>query len=244
MGWMRFVVPRPRLAASALERAYFSGMDDLPWQSRSAWQEGQLIVRRNESDSGQFHVPWPVDGYGELMLATATLMEREAPYLLPVELARGSVHRLRQHLAALQAAGLVVSDQVLAPLALAHSALSRAVTHQNQPADAEGYATAAISQALIAGDRLSREYTEAVQALRQKQAAKVTPLVGVSLGSTPVDPEIGKLLAETFNSAVVPLTWGEVEPHEGKRDWSTSDQQIQWCRDGGLRICGGRAGAD
>ena len=35
MGLMRFVVPRPRLAANALERAYFSGMDDLPWQSRS-----------------------------------------------------------------------------------------------------------------------------------------------------------------------------------------------------------------
>ncbi len=115
MGLMRFVVPRPRLAASALERAYFSGMDDLPWQSRSAWQEGQLVVRRSESDSGQFHIPWPVDGYGELMLATATLMERAAPYLLPVELARGSVHRLRQHLAALQVAGLVVSDQVLSP---------------------------------------------------------------------------------------------------------------------------------
>ena len=46
-------------------------------------------------------------------------------------------------------------------------------------------------------------------------------------------------MAETFNSAIVPLAWGEVEPHEGKRDWSTSDPQIQWCRDQGLRITGG-----
>ncbi len=76
-------------------------------------------------------------------------------------------------------------------------------------------------------------------ALRRKQAAKITPLVGISLGSTPVDPEIGKLLADSFNSAIVPMAWGDVEPHEGERDWSTSDEQIQWCRDAGLRICGG-----
>src|SRR5277367_302453 len=106
MGLMRFLVPRPVLAANALERAYFSGMDDLPWQSRSQWQDGQLWVKRSENDSGQFHIPWPVEGYGELMLATATLMERDAPYHLSVELARGTIHRLRQHLATWQAWGL------------------------------------------------------------------------------------------------------------------------------------------
>ncbi len=239
MGSMRFVVPRPRLAANAVERAYFSGMDDLPWQSRSQWVDGQLVVRRSESDSGQFHIPWPVDGYGELMLGTATLREREAPYHLPVELARGAIHRVRQQLALWQAAGLTASDQVLAPLALAHAALSRAVTHQSQAEMADGYAAAALTHALVAGDRLTREYTQAVVAVRQKQAAKITPLFGVSLGNKPIEPATGTLLAETFNAAIVPFAWNEVEQHEGKRDWSTSDQQIQWCRDQGLRICGG-----
>jgi hypothetical protein len=239
MGLMRFLVPQPILAANALERAYFSGMDDLPWQSRIQWQDGQLLVKRSESDSGQFHIPWPVEGYGELMLATATLMERDAPYHLSVELARGTIHRLRQHLATWQAWGLTVSDRVLAPLALARKAFARAVTLQGQSAAADQYAVEAIAQALIAGDQLANEYTLAALAARRQQAARNATLFGISLGPAAVDPEAGELLAEVFNTAIVPLAWREVEQHEGVRDWSIPDRQLEWCREQGMRVCGG-----
>jgi hypothetical protein len=239
MGLMRFLVPRPILAANALERAYFSGMDDLPWQSRSQWHDGQLWVKRIENDSGQFHIPWPVEGYGELMLATATLMERDAPYHLSVELARGTIHRLRQHLATWQTWGLAVSDRVLAPLALARKAFARAVTKQGQPEVADEYAAEAIAQALDAGDRLAQEYTDAALAARRQQAARNATLFGISLGPVAVDPAAGEWLADVFNTAIIPLSWRDVEQHEGVRDWSIPDQQIEWCRDQGMRICGG-----
>ena len=109
MGVMRFLVPRrERLAKDAPDRAYFTGLDEIPWQSRTQLTEEGLVVRRAESDSGNFHIPWNVAGHGELMLSTASLMEREKPYLLQVELARGTIHRTRGQLAQWQAAGLAL----------------------------------------------------------------------------------------------------------------------------------------
>ena len=127
MGLMRFLVPRrERLAADAIDRAYCSGMDDIPWQSRTQWTEDGLAVRRTEHDSGCFHIPWRVAGWGELLLGTATLMERESAYHLTVELARGSLNRLRNQIAVWQSVGMTIAattakyvEQSLQHLALA-----------------------------------------------------------------------------------------------------------------------------
>jgi hypothetical protein len=239
MGLMRFLVSRSSLSATALERAYFSGMDDLPWQCRSQWQEDQLVVRRSENDSGQFHIPWSVEGYGELLLATATLMERDAPYRLSVELARGTIHRLRQHLATWQSWGLESSELVDKPLTAARKAFSQAATNQADADAADRYARDAISLALSAGDQLAAEYTEAALNTRRQQGSKVTTLFGVSLGSSAVEPVAERWLGDVFNTAIVPLSWREIEQQEGVRDWTTADRQVEWARARGMRICGG-----
>src|SRR5690349_10112397 len=127
MGLMRFLVPRTeRLAPMAVERAFFCGMDDLPWQTTAQWSDGQLLIRRAEDDSGSLHIPWIADSQPELMLATATLMERQAPYILPVELARGTVHRLRNQLSVWESLGLAVDRSVHDRLRAARDQLSHA----------------------------------------------------------------------------------------------------------------------
>src|SRR5438477_9911553 len=99
MGQLRFLVPRPeQIDPEAIGRTYLAGMDDVPWRTEVAWDGRQLTVERSDSDSGYLYVPWRAAGHGQLTLSTATLIEREAPYLLPVELARGTLNRLRNQL--------------------------------------------------------------------------------------------------------------------------------------------------
>ena len=87
MGVIKFLVPRRDwVAADAIERAYMAGLDEIPWQTRAEWTATGLNVRRAETDSGNFFIPYAVEGHGELMLSTASLMERERPYHLDVEL--------------------------------------------------------------------------------------------------------------------------------------------------------------
>ena len=93
MGLMRLLVHhRDRIPRGGLEHVHICGQDDLPWFARAYFSGNQLVVERNESDSGRVFVPWRIGQAGPLLIGTSTLMERDQPYLLEVELAR-NLHR-------------------------------------------------------------------------------------------------------------------------------------------------------
>ena len=109
MGMIRFSVPRrDRLPVDVVRRAYLSGLEGIPWQSQVIWLGDELCLERDVDDSGYFYLPWLIDGYGELLLGTTSLMERESSYHLPLELARGVLYRLRNQLAIWQPLGLEI----------------------------------------------------------------------------------------------------------------------------------------
>ncbi len=86
MGQMRFLSPSSGMASNAVRQAYLAGWDGIPWPSHNQWDGRLFTIQRPTTESGSLQAPWVVEGYGELLLLTASLMEREKPYLLPVEL--------------------------------------------------------------------------------------------------------------------------------------------------------------
>jgi GH35 family endo-1,4-beta-xylanase len=240
MGLMRFrVLDRQALPADAVDRAYFTGLDEIPWRSRTQWTDEGLSIRRAESDSGNFHIPWIVPGHGELCLQTGCLIERDEPYSLAVELARGTVNRIRNQLATWQASGITVGDK-MPLLTRALDRLSKAATLQNLRADqAEEFAQQAILHAQELINQICRAYAENAIALRRKQFAKSAPVLGVNLGNVAFGEPVGRLIVNTFNTAVVPFCWGEIERTEGKPDWTLSDKQMEWSRANALQVVSG-----
>ncbi|MCE9528899.1 MAG: hypothetical protein K8R36_22870, partial [Planctomycetales bacterium] len=96
MGQFAFHVPRPdRLAPGAVEHAYLASIDGIPWECSCQWDDGILTIDRDTKESGNLYFCWNVAGRGQVMLCSGSLMERERPYNLPVELARGTINRLR-----------------------------------------------------------------------------------------------------------------------------------------------------
>lgn len=240
MGSMRFLVPqRDRLASNAIERAYMAGSDEIPWQSRIQWTADGLVVERDQSDSGNFFFPCPIAGHGELVLSTGSLMERERPYHLQVELARGTLNRLRNQLGQWESLGMSVPSAIRPPLAAALEHLSLAATSQQQPDAAAEQAALATERALDAIVLLSDSYVEQALAARHQNTGKLATLLGFNLGGVrPADP-VASQLALTFNTALVPFLWPEIEGRQGKHDWTLADAQIEWCRSRGLKVCGG-----
>src|SRR5262249_29892665 len=111
MGTMTFQLPAglPRDAARELERACMAGgPDNMPWPTELHLTGSQLTVRRAVDESGYLVVPWAVNGFGQLMGTSATLMERPAPYHLVTELARGKVNQVRCQAADWRVGGLVL----------------------------------------------------------------------------------------------------------------------------------------
>ncbi len=240
MGAMRFLVPRrDHLPADALERAYLAGIDEVPWQSRIRWIDDVLVVERDQADSGNLFIPALVDGHHEVVLSTASLMEREQPYHLDVELARGTLNRLRNSVAGWESMNVTVRDGIRPAMTAAQTHFSLAATRQDDPLAAAEQAVAATNSALEAMDLLAGAYATEALAARRQQQGKLTTLVGCNLGSIRPDEALGRAIDGAFNSVAVPLVWRDIEAREGKRDWTVSDAQVEWCRAQGLRMISG-----
>ena len=240
MGILRFLVPRrDQLTDTALERAYVTGIDEVPWVSRVFANDHGISIDRTVSDSGNFHIPWIVDGYGETVLTTGSLMERDRPYLLEVELARGTLTRIRNQIAAWEQAGMQIPKTIADRIKDTIANFARAATSQNDPLAASRIAGDVISAGISMTVALGASYAQQALAVRHASQPKLATLLGASLGHAPLDEPQARAFLDTFNCALVPLTWRQVEAGEGKHDWSLTDTQVDWCRQHSLRVCSG-----
>ena len=240
MGLMRFLTPRRELLTpQAIERAYIAGMDEIPWPSRFVGTDDGLIVDRPVGESGNLYIPWKVEGHPEVTLSTASLMEREPPYLLEVELARGTLNRVRNHVATWELAGMPIAPEQRQEIERATLQLAKAVTHQDDPAAACDLAREALRMAVHLTTALGQTVAREALQVRRQTGRKLTTLFGADLGKLPLKEAEAKQFVEAFNAAVLPLAWQQVEAREAQQDWTLSDRQLEWCQARGLRTISG-----
>jgi hypothetical protein len=244
---MRFIAPRrERVVAGAVECAYLAGMEGVPWQSRSTWcsapdaavGSGELVVERSINESGCLYIPWHVPGHGELVLATASLMERSQAYNLPVELARGALNRLRNQVADWSLAGLKISSDVERAMKISVGDFSEAVICDDAGRAAE-LAEKSLKSSLDASELLVDEYSRQMLTLRHDESGPLPTLLGTVLPGRPLSDRETPLLPQVFNAAAVPFAWRSVERNCGTFDWESCDQQVAWCHEQGWRVVGG-----
>ena len=239
MGMMRFLVAAPIASRkTSCGRPICTGIDRTPWLVRAEVEQGVLNLEREVSDSAAVQVPWWVEGHGLLALSTGTLLEQSTPYVLPVELARGSVNQLRNQLSDWQMIGLVVPGEVGEKLSAAVVHLSGAVVRKDEPAEAAARSQQSLQAALDASQLLAKAYAEQAMLVRRR-AGKPPPLLGGNLESTLLDNYAARQFLNAFNMAVVPICRRDVEASEGAFSWGVCDTQIEWCRTHGLRVCAG-----
>lgn len=239
MGHMRFHVPhRERLPPDSLQCAYISGIEGIPSMVAASWHKHDLVLRRDMNESGNLFIPWVVRGVGELMLSTTSLMEREAPYNLTIELARGTVNRLRNFAADWEAAGMQLPDAVGRSLREAVQAFIQAASAQR---DAGSHAAA--EQAIVHGcvgiEALGEEFSRHMIYLRTRTDPRLPTMVACRLHPFPQPPAVLEGVQRAFNSVVIPLSWRAIEKNAGDFCWDSVDQPLQWARASGLRVCAG-----
>lgn len=231
MGVMRFLVHPAGVLRDWPEahRAYLSGTDHSVWPTRVELDGQVLACRRQNSDSSKLNLVWPVPGLGKPLVTTASLPEREAPYLLPVELARGKIVQIRNQLAAWQGAGMEIPTSFQEVHRAAQHCFARAASMQDSPEVAAGEAQEALRYAFRAADQLMREYTRQRIQQRQRQYPQLPTSLGCSLGDRASFSEWETPFLEAFNSATIPVEWRSIEPAEGDYHWEAYDAQLDWC---------------
>ena len=240
MGLMRlFVENRERISQLDPSRVFMAGMDELPWFGHVLVRDDHIVIQRAESDSGCVSLPWHVAGRGHLLLATTTLMEREEPYFLEIELARGLVQRIRNQLASWEMMGLATPDSLRDDLATATQQFSRAATRQSHPAEAAQLAESAIDLGVQIAEQLADAYARQALTARLSSASRLGTLSGVDIGDRLPVEEARDAIRQAFNMVALPMSWRSIEASEGKRHWGDIDEQLRWAQESEVKIMAG-----
>jgi hypothetical protein len=240
MGLLRFLVPRREdIDREALQWAYWTDLDEIPWRNRMWWAEDHLVAEQADTLSSYLHLPWRVPGHGRLTLSTATLIDREAPYLLPVEIARGTLNRLRNQWAAWEGGDFTPSRAAADELGEAQNFFAKSAVLQHDPSLAADLAQRAIEHALVAMDKLTGDFADQALSARQKLIPRPITLLGANPGTAIEGGPATTRFVSAFNTAAVPFSWRDVERVQGQHDWSLVDRRLAWCQSRGLRICAG-----
>lgn len=241
MGLLRFLVYPEELMARwpEVHRAFISGFDGRIYPTRIELDGNVVTCRRPHSDSGKFHVPWPVPGRGRPVLSTTSLREREEPYLLPLELARGTLAVLREQTAAWEMLNMQIPADCRRETREAFVLLSRAAASEADPQTICRHAMESIAKAALASELLVDAYISQRLELHRHPAVRPPMLLGCQL-----DPAIPGSAAEPvflslFHAAVAPIEWRWIERMEGRCDWDEADRLVAWCGEHRMIVRGG-----
>jgi hypothetical protein len=240
MGLLRFLVPRrDDIDSQALDWAYWTDLDEIPWRNRMWWDGELLVADQADNLSSYLHIPWRAAGHGRLTLSTATLIDRPEPYLLQVEIARGTINRLRNQWAAWEGGDFTPSREAADELSEAQNFFAKAATLQHDPKLSADLAQRAVEHGLVAIDRLTSDFAAHSLTARQRLTPRPITLLGADPGLAIEGGPAATRFLSAFNTAAVPLLWRDVERSQGQHDWTLTDRRLAWCQSRGLRVCAG-----
>jgi hypothetical protein len=218
---------------------YLSGADGRVFATEIEVTGNVVTCRRSSNDSGRLHIAWPVSGFGRPVISTASLPEREEPYLLPLELARGKIAQLRDQISAWEVGGMTIPDEFRAPYQEASRKFREATAAQNQPDRMAEFARQSLERALEASEVAVSAYASQRLAARRKRSPQAPAALGCSLGQYRPPDEFGPSYRESFAAALIPVEWKHVETASGNAQWDLVDAQLDWALANRLLVFGG-----
>jgi hypothetical protein len=239
MGSISFLLPDPLppAADAMLPVACFAtGYDMAPMPTGLTVENNRLIVSRNLTESGYLVLPWPVGQFGTLVTATTTLPERDEPYRLLIELARGKLNQVRTQAAEWEGIGLRLPAGYEESLNEATRQFGKALLGQPS-SESDTLASRVLERSFALSDTLVREFvTQMFDTRHHEEGMLDTRLAARTTGGPGA---FAADYARTFNAAQVSFRWRDLEPDEARYDWTAPDQAVAAAKAAELPITGG-----
>ncbi len=240
MGQLRFRVPNAAsYDAQIWGTAFVSGIEGIPWASKNRIENDCLIIDRAVNESGKLSIVWPTEEYGPIMLSTASLRCHETPYLLQLELARGTLHRVRGRGIDWQRLGLKLPEAFTSLMDRAVSAFVQAILSANELDRCMMFAQTSIDLAVSASKPLSRAFISQSLQARHQSEKQLSTLLGVKIKPTSAWEQDAEAMLPAINTINISMEMGQLETESKSAALSLIDAQLAWARRNSLRIFGG-----
>lgn len=241
MGLMQFQVPNlndfdPRLWNSA----YVSGLEGIPWAGRISTNGDTFRLERSIDESGKLSIVWPNSEYRLSVLSTSSLRCQSDSYLLPIELARGTLHRVRTRASDWQRLGLKLPEAYQVPIKESVQYFIDALLLQRQDiVKASELAQKSINASMAAMRPLCRAYISQAIQFRVQQERQLSTLLGIKLDCTDQWETDATAVRSAFNTAVITPSWHLVRADSDPVSYTVFDKQIEWAKGEGVRVVAG-----
>ncbi len=240
MGQLRFrVKDAEEFDPSIWQTAYVSGLEGIPWASRNTLKDGILSIERKVQESGKLSIVWPTNEYGPLLLSTASLRCQEAPYLLILELARGTIHRIRGRAYDWQRIGLKLPDSFHQTMGQALEFFVDALLATRDLDLCTKLSQQTIDLAIAASKPLGRAFISQSLQARHQSEKHLSTLLGVKLAPIPGWQDEAANLLSAVNTVQLSMEMGQLEGDASEGRLEELDRQVQWARENSIRVFGG-----
>jgi len=187
-----------------------------------------------------FQCLWPVEGLGPQVLGTPALVEWPRPMDLAIELARGTISRLRKHVAAWQLmADQSPDEQSLSELKEITHQFVAAIAAPRGSIEAAKLAAIVINRSAQLIDQIGSQLPRLVLDQHCSGEQRLSIFLGGELPHGSVKAELGEPFCRTFHAAMIPVDWNRSEPAPNQFDWKSADERISWALAHDLSVCVG-----
>lgn len=206
--------------------AYVVGTDDVPLRAELSFKNGIITCKKRAAGPAGLAILWKVEGAGTILLETIRVQERERPYVLQVELARGRLLRINHKLEDWGLLDSTEAERMNAGLNEARDTLIAALKTE-EPAEAAMLGEKALALAVQASEEFSRVQARSIVTRRAQVGATGKRTIGCGAHLDPPSDAIKKRLAGTADFVTLPITWRDIEPNEQVFNWKPLDAWVE-----------------
>jgi GH35 family endo-1,4-beta-xylanase len=207
-----------------LSTAYLVGSDSVPIRGEFAYDNGEIVCKKRAAGPAALSLMWESKNFGSVLLETTRLPERDEPYILNLELARGRMMRLMQKreewgifdlpdLAAMNEKSMEARDLLL-----------DAITSQDNPAKASEYADRCLEMVLPISEQAALAHADLL--LQRRIATRNFPrgAFGMRVEHSITLEAYRRALVPNADFVRMPMWWKTIEPQEQQFNWHPIDE--------------------
>ncbi len=222
-----------------LSTAYLTGSENIPIRSDLVYDNGMIICRKRAGGPAALSLLWPVEGFGVVMLETTRLPEREEPYILNVELARGRMMRFVQKREDWGFLDQSETHALSEKATEARNLLVQCMTHLEQPAAAAAFGDQCLSVLLPLSEQAATLHADLLLARRIHARNFSRAVFGCRIDAGQVSEPYRRSLMSAADFVYVPMIWKHLHPQEHAFYWQPTDEWLDFLRRAKLPVVGG-----
>ena len=213
----------------SLDGAYVFGQDGVPVSAKISFSDGVISIEKRVAGACGLTMLWDAGKSGRCMMPTTRLPDREEPYNLNLEMARGQMMRLVQKREDWGLFDFKDAQKLNKAFELARSEFISALQATDRPTEAASLADKALSGALMLGEKMALFHAD-IFIYRRKAASLVAAKTafGCQVDLLSTSDEFKTRMSEAFDFVSIPMPWKHTEPKEHEYRYDEIDSWVSW----------------